>query len=196
MVKLSCPAHARLRESPRRRQGSQRSAWRVEMFANHTIPGVGRMRLRGGRHKIYRKRRSHHRSTGTRSRCFHILPSLEGYSHCQPCSFQSSPDLRRLISQSLVESRAGGRRRLMLPLRSIAWVDGNRSAATGIGLPSSLFITRSLTASFVVISDSQQNRTLDVAAHWGEDVDDDNCQYQCTQLGYNYAGTEYSGTYL
>ena len=30
-------------------------------------------------------------------------------------------------------------------------------------------------------------------AHSGEHVSDDNCQYQCTQLGYNYAGTEYSG---
>jgi hypothetical protein len=30
-------------------------------------------------------------------------------------------------------------------------------------------------------------------AHSGQHVSDDNCQYQCTQLGYNYAGTEYSG---
>ncbi|OCL01795.1 WSC-domain-containing protein [Glonium stellatum] len=30
-------------------------------------------------------------------------------------------------------------------------------------------------------------------AHSGQHISDDNCQYQCTQLGYNYAGVEYSG---
>ncbi|OCK86428.1 WSC-domain-containing protein [Lepidopterella palustris CBS 459.81] len=42
-------------------------------------------------------------------------------------------------------------------------------------------------------SDSQASRTLSLMAHSGQHVSDDNCQYQCTQLGYNYAGVEYSG---
>jgi hypothetical protein len=42
-------------------------------------------------------------------------------------------------------------------------------------------------------SDSQSSRTLAVAAHFGEHVDDDNCVYQCIQLGYIFAGVEYSG---
>lgn len=42
-------------------------------------------------------------------------------------------------------------------------------------------------------SDSQADRTLSLMAHSGQHVSDDNCQYQCTQLGYNYAGVEYSG---
>ncbi|QIW96711.1 hypothetical protein AMS68_002229 [Peltaster fructicola] len=42
-------------------------------------------------------------------------------------------------------------------------------------------------------SDTQSNRTLGLAAHFGEYVSDTNCQYQCQQLGYAYAGTEYSG---
>lgn len=44
-----------------------------------------------------------------------------------------------------------------------------------------------------ILSDSQADRTLSLMAHSGQHVSDDNCQYQCTQLGYNYAGVEYSG---
>ncbi|KAH8659256.1 WSC domain-containing protein [Tricladium varicosporioides] len=42
-------------------------------------------------------------------------------------------------------------------------------------------------------SDSQSSRTLAIEAHFGEHVDDDNCVYQCIQLGHIFAGVEYSG---
>ncbi|KAF4624843.1 hypothetical protein G7Y89_g13327 [Cudoniella acicularis] len=40
---------------------------------------------------------------------------------------------------------------------------------------------------------SQSSRTLAIEGHFGEHVDDDNCVYQCIQLGYIFAGVEYSG---
>ncbi|CZR63536.1 uncharacterized protein PAC_13433 [Phialocephala subalpina] len=42
-------------------------------------------------------------------------------------------------------------------------------------------------------SDSQSSRTLAIEGHFGEHVDDDNCVYQCIQLGHIFAGVEYSG---